>query len=212
MASIPLKPEYGPTLGRLLQPRVASMRPPVRAAAVLAFVVLLAVVVGVVLTLKDARYSQGGAVPFSFEYKGLSRVKPQDGEYVRIARSSDGVITDSYAVAPLTLGPYSGSVTGEVPLYADGYVHALEGRLARFRLEGEGKTRISSELAGYHVIYSAWAEGHAVYGRDVLLLPKEAAAHRGVMIEMQSTRPANAAKPVAGSGLLEVPLKTFSFG
>jgi hypothetical protein len=212
MTSIPLKPEYGPTLGRLLQPRLKATSGAMRVIMAVAVVALLALVVGAVLTLKDARYSQGGSIPFSFEYKGLERVKAEAGEYVRVARSSAGTVTDSYAIGPLVLKPYAGSATGELPLFADGYIRTLEERYTRFRLEGEGKTRISANLAGYDVIYTGWRDGHEIYGRDVLLLPKQPAARMGVVIEMRSTKPASASKPVAGSGLLETPLKTFSFG
>lgn len=211
MTSIPLKPEYGPTLGRLLAPGFSSMGLIARAALGLVVLGLVGLVAGAVLTLKDARYSQGGAVPFSFEYKGLERVKPDSGDYVKVARSSDETIRDSYAVQSLRIGPYAGSVTGELPLFANGYIHRLESRFAQFRLEGEGKTRISANLAGYHVIYRARVDGREIYGRDVLLLPKEPGARRGVVIEMISTDPASASKPVAGSGVLQTPLKTFSF-
>lgn len=213
MTSIPLKPEYGPTLGSLLGPRFRSMRPAARVVSGLALVGLVALVVGTVLTLRDARYSQGGSMPFSFEYKGLERVKPDPGDYVKIARlGSGGILQNSYAVAPIVLGPYAGSVTGELPLFADGYIHQLEAHLASFRLEGEGKTRISVNLAGYDVIYTARAGGREIYGRDVLLLPKEPGVRKGVVIKMLSTESASASKPVAGSGMLQTPLKTFSFG
>jgi hypothetical protein len=178
----------------------------------LALVGVLVIFVGLVLTLKDARYSQAGAMPFSFEYKGLYRRTAQAGDYVEVARSSKGMVTDSYAVAPLSVGPYSGNATGELPLFADGYIRRLEGRFQHFRLEGEGKTRISSNLAGYDVIYTAWSGGHRLYGRDVLLLSNQTDGRSGVAIEMLSTKPASSSKPVAGSGILETPLKTFSFG
>ncbi len=73
MAAVPIKAEYGPTLGRLLSPRW-------RAASSLARVVVLALAAGVValgigvfLTLENAHYSHGGRVPFSFSYRGLYR-------------------------------------------------------------------------------------------------------------------------------------------
>jgi hypothetical protein len=211
MASVPLKPQYGPTLGKLLEPRWRSAAPVVRAVAITAAAGLLALAVGTVLTLLDATYSHRGRVPFSFKYKELYRTTSDPGGYVKVARSSGGRLEDSYAVAPLLLGRYGGSVTGELPLFAAGYTRTLAERFSHFRLEGEGKTRISSTLAGYDVLYSAVVDGRKMYGRDVMLLPERRGVREGVVIEMLSSQPASVSKPVASSGVLETPLKTFAF-
>jgi hypothetical protein len=212
MTSIPLKPQYGPTVGKLLEPRWRSAAPTARALVIAAGVGLLVLAVAVVLSLLNASYSQGGAVPFSFEYKGLYKTKPNPGGYVKVARGSGGKLEDSYAVAPLSIGPYRGSVTGELPLVAAAYARTLAGRFSGFRLEGEGKTRISSTLAGYDVLYSALLHGQKLYGRDVILIPRHDGAREGVVVEMLSSEPASISKPVASSGVLETPLKTFEFG
>jgi hypothetical protein len=212
MASIPLREQYGPTLGKLLEPRWRSAAPAVRAVTLAVCVGVLALLVGMVLTLLDARYSQGGRLPFSFEYRGLYRTTPDEGGYVKVTRSSGGRLEDSYAVGPLRLGYYQGSVTGELPIFAAGYTRALARRLPDFRLEGEGKTRISSTLGGYDVLYRALVDGQEMYGRDVMLLPERKGAREGVVIEMLSSQSASISKPVASSGVLEAPLKTFAFG
>ena len=212
MAAIPLKPQYGPTLGRLLEPRWRAAAPAVRALAVAGGAGLFVLIAGTVLALLDASYSQGGPVPFSFKYRGLYRTAPDPGGYVKVARSKGALLEDSYAVAPLELGAYAGSVTGELPLFAAGYARALASRFPHFRLEGEGKTRISSTLGGYDVLYSTSLHGHKLYGRDVMLLPEHRGVRRGVVIEMLSDQPATISKPVASSGVLERPLKTFAFG
>ncbi len=212
MVSVPLKPQYGPTLGKLLEPRWRSAAPAVRAVIITAAVGLLALAVGAVLTLLDASYSHGGPVPFSFHYKGLYRTAPDRGGYVKVARSSGGRLQDSYAVAPLVVAPYQGSVTGELPLTAASYAHTLAARFAGLRIEGEGKTRISSSLQGYELLYTALVAGRKMYGRDVTLLPDRRGAREGVVIEMLSNEPATISLPVASSGVLETPLKTFSFG
>jgi hypothetical protein len=212
MASIPLKPQYGPTLGKLLEPHWHAAAPAVRAIAIAVAIGLLALSAGAVLTLLNASYSHGGRVPFSFEYRGLYRTTPDPGDYVKLAHSSDGLLEDSYAVAPLVLPPYSGEASGELPLFATGYAHTLAARFSHFRLEGEGKTRISSTLAGYDVLYSALVNGRTMYGRNVMLLPSARGAREGVVIEMLSSEPATISLPVASSGVLETPLKTFAFG
>ncbi len=212
MTSIPLKPQYGPTLGKLLEPRWRSAAPTVRALAIAAGVGLLALTIALVLSLLNASYSHGGTVPFSFEYRALYRTKPNPGGYVKVARGSGGKLEDSYAVGPIVIAPYHGSVTGELPLAAAVYTRMLAARFPAFRLEGEGKTRISSTLAGYQLLYSALVEGQKLYGRDVILIAPHHGANQGVVVEMLSSEPASVAKPVASSGVLEAPLKTFAFG
>jgi hypothetical protein len=212
MPPLPLKPQYGPTLGRLLEPRWRSAAPAVRAAAVTAGVVLLALAVGGALTLLNASYTHGGRVPFAFKYKGLHRTAPNPGGYVKVARTSHGRLQDSFAVAPIVLAPYNGSVTGELPLFAAAYTRTLAARFADFKLQGEGKTRITSTLAGYDVRYSALVDGRTMYGRDVMLLPPGKHVREGVAIEMLTTAHASVAEPVASSGVLETPLKTFTVG
>jgi hypothetical protein len=210
MPAIPLKPQYGPTLGRLLEPSWRAARPLVRWLVLGAVALLSALLIVAALGLLDASYSHGGAVPFGFRYRGLYRTAPDPGGYVKVRRSSHGRLQDSFAVAPLRLPPYAGSVTGVLPLAAAGYRRSLVRRFAGFRLQGEGKTRITSTLAGYDVRYSALLDGRRVWGRDVFLLPGGAGAREGVVLEMLTTERATVAKPVATQGVLEKPLKTFS--
>lgn len=212
MAAIPLKPQYGPTLGRLLEPRWRAARPLTRALVTGAGALLAGLLIVAVLSLLDASYSHGGRVPFSFRYRGLHRTTPDPGGYVKVARDSKGGVGDSFAVAPLTLAPYAGSVTGELPLRAAAYVRKLRRRFAGFRLQSEGKTRITSTLAGYDIRYSALVGGRRLSGRDVILLPKGAHPREGVVLEMLTGEGVSVAKPVATQGVLEKPLKTFSFG
>jgi hypothetical protein len=216
VAAVPIKPQYGPTLGRLLSPRWRAASTPVRAVVILACAGSIAVLVGGVLTLLNATYSHGGNVPFSFSYRSLYRVRPDPGGYVKVQRHrADGALEDSFAVEPLTLPPYSGSVSGELPLYAARYIRALAGRTTGFVLRAEGKTRVNTGLAGYQVVYEASVEGRTMWGRDVLLLPERPAVRRGVDIVMLTSPGANArvTSPleVATAGVLQRPLKSFSF-
>jgi len=212
MASVPLKPQYGPTLGALLAPRWKTARPLWRALAIGAGVAAVALAGYVALNLLDASYAHGGPVPFGFKYKGLYRSAPDPGGYVKVTRVAGGRLEDSYAVAPLRLGAYEGDLSGALPLAAAGYLRTLERRFGGFRFEGEGKTRISSSLGGYEVLYSATVDGRTMHGRDVMLLPERAGAREGVVVEMLSSEPVTVSEPVASSGVLEVPLKSFSFG
>ena len=62
---------------------------------------------------------------------------PEPGGFVKMQRRRpDGRLEDSLAVGPLRLPPYSGSLAGELPLYATGYIAGLRLRHARFVLAG----------------------------------------------------------------------------
>jgi hypothetical protein len=216
LAAVPIKPEYGPTLGRLLSPRWRAASPLTRGIAVVLPVALPVLAIGAFLTLENAHFSHGGKLPFSFSYRGLYRVAPDPGAYVKLERhSSGGRLEDSFAVQPLLLPPYAGALTGELPLYAAGYIGSLRRRYEGFVLRGEGKTRVNA-VPAYNVLYTAVVRGRQMYGRDVLLLPQRPAAREGVKIVMLTSPTANSqvTSPldVASEGVLLKPLKTFTLG
>jgi hypothetical protein len=215
MATVPLKPEYGPTLGQLLSPRWRAASAAVRAAVIACGVALVALVVTAVLTFEDATFSHGGPVPFSFGYRSLYKTAPDPGGYVKVQHRRDGRLEDSFAVEPLALPSYSGELSGELPLYAAGYIRGLSRRYAGFVLRGEGKTRVNT-VPGYNILYTAVVEGRRMYGRDVLLLPERSGVREGVDIVMLTSPTASSrvTSPleVASAGILERPLKTFTFG
>jgi hypothetical protein len=215
VASVPLKPQYGPTLGQLLAPRWHAASRTVRGAVIAAGAGLVVLTIAVALTLLPARISYGGVAPFHFSYRGLYRTAPAPGEYVRIERRSHGRLEDSFAVGPLRLPPYAGGLSGELPLYASGYIRELSGRYSDFVLRGEGKTRVNT-VPAYNVFYTATVEGREMYGRDVLLLPEGSGVRDGVDIEMLTSPSATAqiTSPleVASAGVLEEPVETFTFG
>ena len=167
------------------------------------------------LTLLPARISYGGVAPFHFSYRGLYRTAPAPGQYVLVQHRADGRLEDSFAVSPLRLPPYAGGLSGELPLYASGYIRALSTRYADFVLRGEGKTRVNT-VPAYDVLYTATVQGREVYGRDVLLLPERQGVRDGVAIEMLASTTASprigGPVEVALAGVLEEPLETFTFG
>jgi hypothetical protein len=216
MAAVPMKPQYGPTLGVLLSPRWRAASPLARRAVILAGVGLLTLALLAVLTLENATFSHGGRVPFSFSYRSLYRVAADPGGYVKVQlRSSAGRLEDSFAVEPLALARYSGSVSGELPVYATGYIAGLSRRYAKFELRGEGKAKLGSGYA-YNILYTALVEGRPIYGRDVLVVPERAGAREGaalVMLSAATARPRiTAPSEVASQGVLARPFKTFTFG
>lgn len=217
MAALPIKPEYGPSLGRLLEPSWRRASRGLRAGVIAAAVLLVAALLGAGLTLENASYSHGGRLPFSFDYRYLYRVQPEPGGYVKVdARWPNGELKYSYAVNPVLLPPYTGALEGEMPLYAAAYIRMLSARERGFVFRGEGKTRVSNKLVGYQIAYTAEVEGQQVFCRDVLLMPQREGAREGVNVAMKASPKANASVSspleVAESGVLLRPLKTFSFG
>jgi hypothetical protein len=217
MAAVPMKPEYGPTLGRLLAPRWQAASRVARAATVAAGALVVLVVVGAALTLENASYSHGGRVPFSFSYRDLYRTAPDPGGYVRIeSRWPDGALKYSYAVDPLLLPAYSDELTAEMPLFATRFIPVFARRYRDFELRGEGKTKINNTLKGYGILFTADVEGGDVYGRAVMLLPSRPRAREGVIVVMlmSTTASTQIASPVevGTTGVLLKPLKTFTFG
>jgi hypothetical protein len=211
--AIPLKPEYGPTLGRALAPRWRAASTPLRVLAVAAGASLVALVVAAALTLQDAQLSHGGPVPFNFRYRGLYRAAPDPGGYARVAAPRNGPLGNSFAVEPLRLPPYSGSLTGELPLFASDHIRALAARVSGFDLQGEGKTRVNT-VPAYSINYSARLGGRLVYGREILLLPDVPGVRDGVDIVMLSRPSASITSSalVGTVGVLQLPLRSFAFG
>jgi hypothetical protein len=216
MAAIPVKPEYGPTLGRLLAPRWRAAGAAARVAVIAGGLVLLAAAAGVVLTLESASYTHSGRVSFSFNYRGLHRVAPERGAYVRVvSRGPGGTLLYSYGVGPLTLPPYAGESSGAVPVYAARYVTSLRRRYTGFVLMGEGKTKVNT-VPAYDVLYTAVVEGRRMFGRDVLLVPERPGAREGVYIAMLTaegvTRQVRGPMEVGTVGVLAKPLRSFALG
>lgn len=211
-----MKPEFGPTLGQLLAPRWRAASRLLRTVVILAGLAVPLLAVAVALTLEKAHYSHGGSLPFSFSYRDLDRVAPDPGGYVKVqSHAADGSVKYSYAVDPLTLPPYVGGLSGELPLYAAGYIAELSHSYSGFVLRGEGKTRVN-KVPGYEVLYTAQVDGREMFGRNVLLLPERPGIRQGVKIVMlnAATATSQVASPmeVASAGALVNPLKTFAFG
>ncbi|HEX9481484.1 MAG TPA: hypothetical protein VF927_05240 [Solirubrobacteraceae bacterium] len=213
---VPIKPEYGPTLGRLLAPRWNAAPRLLRALVIAAGVAVVAIAIGAVLTLEPAHYSHGGRLPFSFTYRSLYRTAPEAGGYVRIeSHYGDGSLKYSYAVNPLSLPPYTGNISGVLPVYATRYSEGLARRFPQLVMRGQGKTRVN-KVPAYQVLYETRLDGREMYGRNVLLLPERPGARVGVEIVMLTavgaTKEVKEPGEVASGGVLLRPLKTFSFG
>jgi hypothetical protein len=216
IVAVPIKPEYGPTLGRLLSPRWRAASPLARGVVRVCIAGFIALAIGAFLTLENAHYSQGGAVPLSFAYRGLDRVQPLPGELVRLERhTAAGRLEDSFALERLDLPAYTGELSGVLPVYAAGYIRELRARYKDFALQAEGKTRVNT-VPAYQVVYTAQVDGQTMWGRNVLLLAEKPGIRRGVKIVMLTTPTANkevkTPQEVAANGVLLRPLKTLMLG
>ncbi|HMD51204.1 MAG TPA: hypothetical protein VKG62_00715 [Solirubrobacteraceae bacterium] len=212
--AVPIKPEYGPTLGRLLAPRWRAASPLVRTLVRIGAMAILLALIAAALTLENSTFSHGGRVPFSFSYRDLHRVAADPGGYVKLQqREAHGALQYSFAVNPLTLPPYSGELSAYLPLYVSRYIDAVSRRYPGFELAGEGVTTVNN-LPAYDVGYTTLVEGREMYGRDVLVLPDSKGAREGVVIVMLA--PPKASKRVKGplevatTGVLFKPFKSFS--
>ena len=113
MAALRMKPEYGPTLGRLLAPRWHAASRLRRAAVLVAGVALVAVLMGAFLTLENAELlaRRPGAVQLQLPRPVPDGAGP--GGFVKIqSRWRGGALKYSYAVGPLRLPRYTGEAVG----------------------------------------------------------------------------------------------------
>jgi hypothetical protein len=214
MAHLPLKPQYGPTLGQLLSPRWRALSLTGRSLLVGAVLVVVAAVAYVVLHAQPADYSHRGTVSFSFDYKGLKRTAAPPGTYVRAASSQRGRLNASVAFAPLTLPAYEGVASGYLPLYSAGVIAALNKRYEDFDFQGEGKTKVN-DIPAYGIEYTVKVDGRVMDGRTVLVLDNQTNGRRGVSVALLSTfnPDVDAGTPLgsAGTGVTHLPLLTFRF-
>jgi hypothetical protein len=220
MPVLPLKSEYGPTLGQLLGPRWRRASWLSRALSLGVVALAVAAIAGAALTLLSPSVSHAGPVGFSFDYGGLHRTSPNPGGWAKVGRTVGGRLEDSFAVAPLELPPYRGALGSALAMYAAEYIPRLE--VARvegqhgFTLRGQGSTQIDEvgSYATYNVFYATTVDGRRMYGRNVLLLPDREGARKGVEIAMLTAvagnRQVTSPLDVGVKGTLEEPMSTFA--
>jgi hypothetical protein len=188
------------------------------------------VVVAAIVTTRPATVSVGGPVPFTFSYKGLHRVQPELGSSAKVVLREGGRTEDTFAVAPLRLPVYAGSVTGEFPLYAAGFIRALAARYEHFELVAAGPVRTAAfgsweelppstiyyHVPTYTIAFTAMQAGEPIVGRDVWLVPNRPGARQGVDITMlmsaRTGRHSVSPLSLGTAGVLSRPMRTFSLG
>jgi hypothetical protein len=208
-----MKPEYGPTLVKLLAPRSLAVR---IAAAVLA-VAILAVAVVIALASRPDEQAVLVRQPITLNLIHGPRWERVDrpGTLVALRHESPaGLFLDAYAIRELRLPPYRGAVGGMLPVYADDYIRGLQRRYRSFELVGEGRARLNNAI-GYAVTFRARTGPRRLYGRHYLLVEEEPEGGRhGVIVEIESTPAAGTpnAGTIGNHGALKTPLRSFRFG
>ena len=221
MPALPLKSEYGPTLGELLAPRWRRASRAVRALWVAAVALLVAAVAGAALTLASPTVSHGGPVPFSFSYGGLYRTSPAPRWYAKVQRVRGGRLEDSFAVGPLLLPPYRGALGAALALYAAGYVPRLAAARVPgqtgFVLRGEGSTQIDAVVHVRHLqrlLHHHRAGAGDVWTQCAAARPIGRGRAGALQIAMLTTvagnRQVTSPLDVGVKGALEEPLGTFA--
>jgi len=214
-----VKPQYGPTLPELLAPRWRAASVGIRSLVVAGLLVVIAAVISAVVIVHArtaAFVYRSPPVAFNFTYsRALRPVRPPNGADLRLeGRTSSGRLREWFQVDPLTLGSYSGEISGQLPVFATNYIAELARRTPGFRLKTETKARINL-TAGYSVTYSGRIGGQLMYGRLVMLVPALTGLRQGVILDM-GILPSASTDPspdqVGSVDVLEKPLRSFRFG
>jgi hypothetical protein len=204
VSSLPVKPEFRPTLPELVSPRLLAA-----VAAVLAVIGAIVVFTGAADS-GETQVIVREPVAFNLRYgEALERVDPRPGELVRFEGRDQ-----SFAVRRLSLPPYRGEAAGTLPVIAEDVIADLRSRHPEFDLADEGRVRVN-EVPGYSVGFRARrSNGERVWGRTVLLVPDEPGARQGVTMELLAGRGAgvsNAAE-MGAVGQIKLPYRSFRFG
>jgi hypothetical protein len=218
--SLPVKPQFGPSLPELAGPAWRRL-PRVARAALVALAAL------VVLGLASLLIGRGAAeetvvvedgVAFNLRHgEALSRVaSPPAGERLRLEQRRDGAVVASFAVLPLQLPPYRGVAAGAFPAYAERVIAELDRSLDDFELADEGRVRIN-ENPGYAIGFRARQDGRRVWGRTILLVPgtdPPEPVRDGARLDLLARAGSGVSNPadVGAVGQLKLPLRSFRFG
>jgi hypothetical protein len=221
VSSLPVKPEYGPTLPDLVAPRWGRVPRVVRVPAVVLAALLVVAAAALALRARgagDVSVVVERPVAFNLRHgEALPRVAPRGGELLRLEGRRGPLFLQSFAVERLVLAPYRGVPSGEFPVAAERVKARLARRFGEFALVEEGRTRVN-EVPGYEVVFTARSPtGRRLYGRWVMLVPltdPPTPQRRGVTLELLGTPAAGIpnAGLIGDAGQLKLPLRSFRFG
>jgi len=183
-------PEYGPTGPELVRRRVGPGGRRIALAVAGVVVVALAVLIATRAGDGLAKLEHRSAPQFTLLHPPeVARVKAGPGELVRL-RSGRGRLRMVVVVRRLTLPPYEGSVSGQLPVFADRHAAALARELPGFRMRTDGKARVN-DAPGYQLRYRAGPSNRRTNGIDILLVPEDG-DREGVLLRFRQTNPPRA--------------------
>lgn len=219
MPSLPVKPEFGPSLPELAGPRWRRL--PRIARLVLAVLAVLVLAALALLALGGGGAEETVVVQEPTAYnlrhgKALGRVEPVGGETLRLVQRADGNQVGAFAVRPMRLPAYRGSVSGVYPVVAERLIADLRAAYDELEVADEGRVRLN-EAPGYGVGFRARRDGARVWGRTVLLVPATdppEPLRDGVRIDLVASPGSGVSNPadVGDVGQLKLPLRSFRFG
>ena len=213
-----VKSQYGPTLAELLVPRWQSAATGTRRLVVAGIVVLAvaAAAVAIAYPRNSSFVYRGPPFAFNLTYPSpLHMVTPPAGADMRIeTRTRSGGLVAWFEVDRVKLAPYSGEVSGQLPVFATNYIAGLARTVPGFALQTEEKTRINL-VPGYSVTYRGRFNGQLMYVRIVMLVPALTGVRDGVILNMGIV-PSASADPspdfVGVADVLQKPFRSFRFG
>ena len=186
-----VRPEFGPTLPEILGPK---WRPLARVwkALILVAVGLLVALVAVLLfkpgaSLRTLQVSEPIALNLTYDSQALTQRVASGSEVVRLETPAGAANAATFAVSPITVAPYRGSIQGQLPLTAFTLTEQMAREDRSFRLRAEGPVRIHDSL-GYQILYQFARDGKTSYGRRLLLFPGTPGARSGYDIQMTQAR------------------------
>jgi hypothetical protein len=207
-------PEYRPTLGDLLRPRIGARG--LRALVALAALLAVAFVAYVLRPAGDGIDVVGRAAPVQYNLRftaPLERISPRGGELLHLEARAGGRFVQSFALEPLAVAAHRGDVGGVLPVAAAREMGVLARRFPGFELVQDGKTRVN-EVPGYQIAFRIGRGPGRRYGRVILLPQPVPGARRGVRILMITTPAGGVANAteVGIRGAVKRPYRTFRFG
>lgn len=180
-----VKPEFGPSLPRLLDARVGGIPRRLRTIAAALVVLIVAVVLIESLRGGASTISGGGAgVSFSFDYSGLVRETTPPGAYALLERhTAGGRLIAEIELSPLRLPPYAGDVAGIEPVVSADFMRSLAARAPGVVLQSAGPTLVDG-IAGYNFTYTRELAGSTYFGRVIFLTPSSATGRSGIVVSL----------------------------
>jgi len=216
MSSI-VRPEFGDSLPTKLGPKWRALSKLSRGLIIGASVVIVALLAYILAggTSSTRSVKVAAPVPFQLDYDGdlLQQRLALGRESLRLESPAAVANKRSFAVQPLLLPAYEGSVQGVLPLQAERLVKQMTAADPSFITVSEGPLLIEDQ-PGYEILYQLSRGGETIYGRRVLLFPAKLGGRAGVDVTMTAPRSSsNLAAPVIGQQPpLREPIETLVVG